>query len=141
MTATPTPQRDSTAKYAWAEGLVTFGAVMLLVAGLLSIFRGIMGIANDDVFYVTRDYVFHFDLTGWGWIHLILGAIAVIISVGLFQGAAWARVLGVVVAVLIIITHFMALPYSPVWSFVVIAVSVLIIWALCLGRPEETSTR
>ncbi|MFR0354980.1 DUF7144 family membrane protein [Streptomyces sediminimaris] len=142
MTAThptqPTqPTHRESAKQQWASGLTIFGAVMLTIAGLLGIFRGIMAIAKDDVFVTTPNYVFQFDLTGWGWVHLILGAVAVGVSFGLFQAATWARVSGVAIAGLIIIANFLSLPYYPVWSVVVIAFSGFIIWALCVVKRED----
>ncbi|MFJ2305317.1 hypothetical protein [Streptomyces sp. NPDC087787] len=136
MTATHTA-RPHSAKQAWATGLTAFAAVMLMIAGVLDIFRGIMGIAHDDVFITTRNYVFQYDLTGWGWIHLVLGVLAVIISIGLFQTAMWARVAGVAIAGLIILANFLSLPYYPVWSVVMIAFSGFIIWAQCVLQPEE----
>ncbi|MEU6485333.1 hypothetical protein [Streptomyces sp. NPDC046887] len=123
----------------WASGLTAFAAVMLFLVGLLDIFRGVMGIANDDVFVTTRDYVFAFDLTGWGWIHLVLGAVAVIIGIGLLRTATWARVAGVAVAGLAIIANFLSLPYYPVWSVVVIAMAAFVIWALCVVRRDGPS--
>ncbi|PBC65487.1 hypothetical protein BKI49_03670 [Streptomyces sp. Tue6028] len=138
MTATHTAHVH-TAKHQWATGLVVFGAVLLAIAGILDILRGISAIAEDDVYLTTRNYVFQFDLTGWGWIHVILGAIAVIVSIGLFQDAMWGRVLGVAVAGLIIISNFLSLPYFPVWSIVMIAFSGFIIWALCVARPDESA--
>ncbi|GAA3830495.1 hypothetical protein ACFS5L_14100 [Streptomyces phyllanthi] len=129
-----------TARQEWAGGLTVFAAVMLMIAGVLDIFRGIMGIAEDDVFVTTDDYVFQFDLTGWGWVHLILGAVAVIVSLGLFQTAMWARVAGVALAGLIIIANFLSLPYYPVWSVVMIAISGFIIWALCVVRRDDSLT-
>ncbi|MGA5896529.1 DUF7144 family membrane protein [Streptomyces venetus] len=126
-----------TAKREWATGMTVFGAVMLFLVGLLDIFRGVMGIAEDDVFVTTPNYVFAYDLTGWGWIHLIIGAVAVIVSLGLFQAATWARVLGVGIAALVIITNFLSLPQYPVWSVVMIAISGFIIWALCTVRRDS----
>ncbi|MFI6564380.1 hypothetical protein [Streptomyces sp. NPDC050534] len=139
MTAThPTqPTHRDSAKQQWAAGLVTFGAVMLTIVGLLGVFRGIMAIAKDDVFVNTPNYVFQFNLTSWGWIHLVLGVIAVGVSFGLFTAATWARVSGVAIAGLIIIGNFLSLPYYPVWSIVMIAFSGFIIWALCVVKRDE----
>ncbi len=53
-----------------------------------------MAIAEDDVYVTTPNYIFQFDLTGWGWIHLALGVIAIVISLGVFARAVWARVIG-----------------------------------------------
>ncbi|MFJ8075367.1 hypothetical protein ACIQ7Q_15895 [Streptomyces sp. NPDC096176] len=131
MTATRTPPAH-TAKQEWATGLAGFAAVMLFLVGLVAIFRGIMAIAEDDIFVTTPNYVFEFDLTSWGWIHLVLGAIAVIVSIGLLRNAVWARVTGVAIAGLVIIANFLSMPYYPVWSVVMIALSGFIIWALCV---------
>jgi len=120
-----------------AGGLVVFAAVMLVVSGLLDLLRGIMAIAKDDVFVSTSDYTFRFDLTGWGWIHLILGALAIAVGVGLFRMSLWARVLGVVLAALLIVVNFLSLPYYPVWSIVAIAFYAFVIWGLCVARPGD----
>ncbi|EFE66315.1 MULTISPECIES: DUF7144 family membrane protein [Streptomyces] len=122
------------AKWQWAEGLTVFAAVTLMIAGVLGILRGIMGIAEDDVFVTTQNYVFKFDLTAWGWTHLVLGVLAVLVSLGLAREAGWARAAGVAIAGLVIIANFLSLPYYPVWSVVMIAFSGFIIWALCVSR-------
>ncbi|MEE1815586.1 DUF7144 family membrane protein [Streptomyces sp. NPDC004288] len=126
----------SSAKYAWAGGLRMFAAVMLALAGLLGIFRGIMAIAKDDVFVTTPDYVFQFDVTGWGWIHLCLGIVALLVSFGLFGAAAWARYTGIGIAALVVIANFLSLPYYPWWSVIMIAMSGFIIWALCVDPAD-----
>jgi hypothetical protein len=139
MTATYT-RPAHTAKQEWATGLTAFGAVMLFLVGLLAIFRGIMAIAEDDIFVTTRQYVFKFDLTGWGWVHLALGAVAVIVSIGLLRTATWARVAGVAIAGLVIVANFLSVPYYPVWSVVMIAISGFIIWALCVVQRDSLFT-
>ena len=138
MTATNRTQTRTT-RPAWAGGLTAFAAVMLMITGVLDLFRGIMGIAQDDVFVATPNYVFRFDLTGWGWIHLALGIVAMIVGFGLLQPTMWARVAGVAIAGLIIIANFLSLPYSPVWSVVMIAISGFVIWALCVVRSDDSS--
>ncbi|MGW3210514.1 DUF7144 family membrane protein [Streptomyces sp. NPDC001135] len=125
-------------RQAWAGGLTSFAGIMLLIAGLLGVFRGIMAIAQDNVFVTTPNYVFKFDLTSWGWIHLVLGVIAMIVSFGLFQPSLWARIAGVGIAGLVIIANFLSLPYYPVWSVLMIALSGFIIWALCVVQGEES---
>ncbi|MDX3244747.1 hypothetical protein [Streptomyces sp. ME18-1-4] len=130
-----------TAEQHWAEGLMVFAAVTLMLSGVLDIFRGIMGIAQDDILITTRNYVFQYDVTGWGWVHLALGVVAVIVSLGLFQAALWARVAGVAIAGLIVIANFLSLPQYPVWSVVMIAFSVFVIWALCVVKPDTSEDR
>jgi nitrate reductase NapE component len=119
-----------------AGGLMVFASVMLFVSGVLDILRGVMAIAQDDVFVTSPNYVFKFDLTSWGWIHLALGAVAVVVSLGLFSRATWARVIGVGIAALLIIANFLSIPYYPVWSLTLIALYGFVIWALCVAGPD-----
>jgi hypothetical protein len=124
-----------------ASGLVALAAVMLLLAGLLNIFRGIMAIAENPVFVRTPNYVFKFDLTSWGWIHLVIGVLAIATGLSLFRLATWARVVGVGVAALLVIANFLSVPYYPLWSLIVIAACGIVIWALCVvheyGPPGD----
>ncbi|MFG2788160.1 hypothetical protein [Streptomyces sp. NPDC048419] len=136
MATTTTHQRSETAQAA-AGGLTTFAAVLLFIAGVLDLFRGIMAIANDNVFVSTPNYVFKFDLTSWGWIQLVLGVIAMGVSAGLFTRATWARVAGVGIAGLLIIASFLSVPYYPVWSLTLIAMYGFVIWALCVVQRER----
>ncbi|WP_247613359.1 DUF7144 family membrane protein [Streptomyces galbus] len=133
-TMSTTPRSDTA--QAWAGGLTAFAAVLLFIAGILDFFRGIMAIADDDVYLSTPNYVFKFSLTGWGWIQLILGVIAMVVSAGLFTRATWARVVGVGIAALLIIANFLSIPYYPFWSLTLIALYAFVIWALCVVRRE-----
>ena len=135
--ATTTPHHRGGTAHAGAGGLVTFAGVLLFIAGILDLFRGIMAIADDDVYVSTPNYVFKFDLTSWGWIQLVLGVIAMSVSAGLFSRATWARVVGVGIAGLLIIANVLSIPYYPVWSLTLIALYAFVIWALCVvGRDD-----
>ncbi|MET9922449.1 hypothetical protein ACFV1C_13195 [Streptomyces sp. NPDC059605] len=121
-------------------GWTAFAAVLMIFGGAMTIFEGIAAIAKDDVFVVARDYLFRFNLTGWGWIHLILGIVILIAGCALFTGAAWARVVGIVVAGLSALANFLWLPHYPFWALVLIAINVFIIWALCADPYKEKTT-
>lgn len=118
-------------------GWTAFAAILMIFGGAMAIFQGIAAIAKDDVFVTTRNYVFQFNLTGWGWIHLILGIVIVLAGCALFTGAAWARAVGVVLAGLGALANFIWLPHYPLWSIVLIALDVFIIWALCAGPGDR----
>ncbi|MFF8712896.1 hypothetical protein ACF07T_15900 [Streptomyces sp. NPDC015184] len=121
-------------------GWTAFAAVLMIFGGAMTIFEGIAAIAKDDVFVVARDYLFRFNLTGWGWIHLILGIVILIAGCALFTGAAWARVVGIVIAGLSALANFLWLPHYPFWALVLIAINVFIIWALCADPYKERTT-
>ncbi|MGB3302436.1 DUF7144 family membrane protein [Gordonia sp. (in: high G+C Gram-positive bacteria)] len=116
-------------------GGATFAAAMLLfVGGILGVLQGISAVAKDELFVPTLNYVFSVDLTGWGWIHIIIGAIAIAIACGMIAGATWARVAAIVIASISIIANFLWLPYYPWWSILIIAIDVIIIWAVSTWR-------
>ncbi|MEV4946931.1 hypothetical protein [Streptomyces sp. NPDC053755] len=115
------------------SGWLVFAAVMMVFSGIMTLLGGISAIAEDDVFVRTGDYVYKLNLTGWGWIHLILGIVIALAGVALFKGATWARVVGVVLAGLSMIANFMWLPYTPWWSLLFIAIDAFVIWALCVA--------
>ena len=114
----------------WAMGWATFAAILLIVGGVWGVIVGIAGIAEDEFFVVTPDWIFQFDATTWGWMHLIAGIILFLSGLGIFSGNVLARTVGVIVAGLSAIINFAWMPYYPVWSIVAIAVDIAIIWAL-----------
>jgi hypothetical protein len=130
-------QRSSSTGNAWATGVAIFAAVLLLTAGLFQVVQGFVAILDDEFFVHTRKYTFEFDTTAWGWIHLIIGIVLVLTGFFLFTGAAWARIVGIAVAVLSLLANFLWLPYYPFWAIVVIALDVLVIWALSTYDPER----
>ena len=120
------------------SGWLVFAAVLMIFGGLMMIMAGISAIADDDVFVSTRNYTYELDLTGWGWIHLILGIVIFLAGLALFRGATWARVVGVALAGLSMIANFMWLPNAPLWAIALIAIDGFVIWALCAAPgPRE----
>ncbi len=114
----------------WAMGWATFAAILLMMGGVWGVIVGIAGIAEDEFFVVTPDWIFQFDATTWGWMHLIGGIILFLSGLGIFSGNVLARTVGVIVAGLSAIVNFAWMPYYPVWAIVAIAVDIAIIWAL-----------
>ncbi|MEE4492093.1 DUF7144 family membrane protein [Streptomyces sp. BE230] len=120
----------------WAAGGIMFAGVLLMVDGVLGAIKGIAGIASDDVYARINNYVFEFNVTTWGWIHLILGIIIAVVGWGILKGSVWARGAGVGLAALNMIANFMWLPYQPIWAVVSLAIDTFVIWALCTDRSK-----
>jgi len=129
-TASQHRSHEETTGGAWAFGVVTFAGVMLVTVATFQILEGIAAIAKDEVFVAGIDYVYKFDVTTWGWIHVVLGAIGLATGIGLLAGQTWARITGIALAVVGALASFAFLPYYPLWSILVIAFYILVMWAL-----------
>jgi uncharacterized membrane protein YccC len=108
----------------------------MLLAGMLQVLVGLLAIFENEIYVQTRNYLFKFDVTTWGWIHLVVGVVVGLAALGLLRGRTWARVVGIILAVLSAIANFLFIPYHPVWSLLIIAVDVFIIWALAVHGRE-----
>ena len=116
----------------WAVGFIVFAAVMMMMTGAFQALAGLIAIFENEFYVATRNYLFQFDATSWGWIHLILGVIVGLAGFSLLSGATWARVVGITLAVLSAIANFLFIPYYPFWSLLIIALDVFVIWALAV---------
>jgi hypothetical protein len=125
-----TEQYEDSTRGIWAYGIAAFGGVLLVTMGLFQVLQGLSALAKDDVFLVTPDHLYSVDLTTRGWIHLGIGAVAVVVGLCVLYGQTWARATGILVAVLSAVANFAWLPHFPLWSILVIAIDVLVIWAL-----------
>lgn len=118
-----------------AVGWTVFAAVMMWLIGGFHAIAGLVALFEDEFYVLTPDYIFKFDVTTWGWIHLIAGIVVVLAGAALFSGAVWARTVGVILAVVSILANFAWLPWYPFWSIIMITVNVFVIWALTVhGR-------
>ena len=123
-----------------AHGVSVFAGIMLILGGAFEALQGIAAIVNDKYLVVLPNYVYAFDLTVWGWIHLLIGLALVAIGISLLMEQGWARLAGIVVAALAALINFTWLPYSPLWAIVLIAIDVLVIWALVSSRQQARSS-
>ena len=121
---------DYSTKGTVADFAASFAGVLLIVTALLDILQGMSAIANDDLYAKGSDYLYKFDMTTWGWVHLVLGVIALGIAIGILRRTGWGQLGGMIVASLGILTNFAALPHYPLWALIVIAFYALVIWSL-----------
>jgi hypothetical protein len=127
----------SSTERAWAEGIGIFAGAALLTVGLFQFLEGISAVAKDDVFVRTASYVFEFDLTTWGWVHLIFGIVVAVVGGAILAGQGWAMVAGIVVAVVSALMNFVWMPYYPFWAVLIIAFDIAAIWALSTMLGER----
>ena len=135
--STPEKEINYSTKEGFAFGISIVAAALLFVAGLVAVFQGISALANDDLFVIGTEYVYKFDLTTWGWIHLIIGILAILVAGGLAVGADWARISAIIIASISIIAQFLWLPYYPLWAILIIALDLVVIWAVATWKPSN----
>ncbi|WP_447040380.1 DUF7144 family membrane protein [Streptomyces sp. DSM 118878] len=111
-------------------GPMRYFGVPLIVSGVLSVLQGVTGIAKDRLYGVPREYEYRFDLTSWGWIHLVVGVLLVLVGVAVLLAMRWGRGGGVTIAAVSLVTQFMFIPYYPLWSISVMALDLIILWGL-----------
>ena len=129
-------RRDTAEVSSWVTGGYAFAIVMLVIIGVFQAIAGLVAIIDDDFYVVGQNYTFNFDTSGWGWIHLLLGLLLILVGYFLYTGAVWAVVFAIVLAGLSAIANFFFIPYYPFWSILVIALDIWVIWALT--RPGVT---
>ena len=108
---------------------VTFSAIVLGLVGVFSFIDGILAISSSKVFTADATYVFS-GLNTWGWIVMILGALAVIAAFALLTGSELARWFGIAVASLNGIGQLMFVHANPWWSMAMFAVDIIVIYSL-----------
>jgi hypothetical protein len=121
---------------AWV-GFVLFGGLMLVMMGAFQAIEGFVALFKDDYYLVSRTgLVLSIDYTTWGWTHLIIGLVAVAAGIGILVGQMWARVVGIVIAVISAFANLAFIAAYPLWCTIVIATDVLVIYALAVHGRE-----
>jgi hypothetical protein len=120
----------------WAFGAVMFAGIMMITVGVFQSISGLAAVFEDTFYVLTRNYVFEFDVTTWGWIHLIGGILVAIAGFYLLAGRRWAALIAMIFASINAVQNFMFIPYYPVWSLLIIAIDIVVIWALTVYRRE-----
>jgi hypothetical protein len=114
-----------------------FAGVILLVSGFFSVIQGIVALVGPDTYFaVANGSLFLFDVQGWGWWTIIIGVLLLLTGAALLAGQTWARVVAIILAIVSAIIQLLLIPAQPWWSFIVIAIDVLIIYALTVHGKE-----
>ena len=132
---------DQSAPSGWAVGLTRFAGVLMIMAGALQAFTGLVAITEDEIYAQTPNYLLQLDTTRWGWGHLLLGAVVVGAGFAVLKGKTWGRVVAIMLAMLSMLVNFAFIPYYPFWSIIIIALDVFVIWALAAHGRDITRTR
>jgi hypothetical protein len=132
----PTRNASQAGSSAWA-GWVTFAALMLAISGSINLIQGFVALFRDGYFLVRAgDELLITDYTAWGVIMLVWGALLLGAAAGLGSGRGWARWLAIAIASLSVIVQIGFLAAYPIWSAIIIAFDVIVLYALTARWTE-----
>ena len=112
---------------------------MMVMSGGFQAFAGLVALFENEFYVATRDYLFQFDATAWGWIHLLGG---LLIAAGGSRGDGGPDLGpggrnhrgGAERA-----SQLRFIPYYPFWALTIIALDVFVIWALAAHGRDVTA--
>lgn len=112
------------------SGWAFFVGILLFMVGVFNVIWGLTAIIDDKELTVGRQGVIVWDITAWGWIHLLLGIVMVLTALGLFAGRSWARWTAIFFVMVNAFGQIAWIPIHPLWSVLVITLDVIIIYQL-----------
>ena len=121
-------------------GWIWFAGIMMIVMGSFNAIEGLVALFRGEYYVVTEEQVLVFDITAWGWITLLIGILVALAGGALLSGAAWARVVAVVLAVVNAVAQMAFVSVHPMWSTIVIVLCVTVIWAVVVHGSEADVT-
>jgi hypothetical protein len=122
-------------------GWVIFGGVMMIMVGAFQVIEGLVALFDEGFYLVSRNgLIVNVDYNTWGWVHLVIGLVAVLAGVGLLAGNMVARVVGVAIAFLSALVNLAFLSAYPVWSTIMITLDVIVIYAITVHGGELKSS-
>jgi hypothetical protein len=122
-------------------GWIGFAGTLMLIVGSIDFFQGLIALFDDEYYVVTASGFLLVDLTGWGWIMLIWGALLLVSGLGLLTAQSWARWVTIVVVALNFLVQlgFLGNSAYPLWTLTALSLSVIVLYALT-ARWEESRT-
>ena len=121
-----------------ARGPARFAGIMLVLVGAFHVAVAVATVAADLFLVVLGSYVFGYDVATWGWLHLVLAVLVAATGIGLLAGGRRSRAAALATAVLSAVAGFLFVPYQPLWSLLIIAGDVAVLWSLTANRPADS---
>jgi hypothetical protein len=126
----------------WTEW-VGFAGLMMILIGVLNVIQGLIAIIRDDYYLLASEQVIVFDLTTWGWVMLIWGALVALAGYALAMGAGWARWFTIVVVSLNVVHQlsFVGSGQYTLWALTVLVLNVLVLYAVTVRWKDVQEVR
>ncbi len=118
-------------------GWGVFAAVLLLIAGIFDLIFGIAAIIGPNTtLVVSGEGLFAVDVAAWGWWHILSGVLLILVAGALYRGMTWARVVAIILVILNAIGQLTLFSVQPWLSLIILAVDILILYALTVHGRE-----
>ena len=119
-------------KAAWA-GWVAFAGMLLMIVGGLDVLQGLVAVIREEYFVLTPQGALVLDVSEWGWVMMIWGAVLFFVGWGLVSGASWARwvaIIGVSLNFIAQLSFNGGVGQTSLWGLCVVALNIIILYAL-----------
>lgn len=117
-------------------GWVVFAGILMVLGGALWAIQGLIAIINNTLVIFGTEGALFLNVTGWGWVHLILGSLLFLSGFLVMRGNMFGRTMAVILAMLSIIVNFVWLPVYPIWAVIVIVLDLFILYAVIVHGRE-----
>jgi len=121
---------ERVAKRDEGEGWISFIGVMFALLGAFNAIDGVVALAGDAKF--REQNLFFGDLTFWGITLLLLGGLQLLTAILVLRRNANGQGLGILLCAFNLIWQLFFVAVFPIWSLLIIAADVLIIYGLCI---------
>lgn len=122
-------------------GVVTFAGVLFLVAAVFTFIDGIVALTRPEQLFVGEDVLVVKDYDAWGVGLIVLAGIQTAVGLGILNRARPAQVFGIIFASLGFIVHLAYFRHYPAWSVVLMALNLVVIYALTVHGDEFARRR
>ena len=109
---------------------------MLALIGFFDILQGLTALFNDEYFVARKGDLLVLDFTAWGWITLLWGIVLISAGLGLLASKTWARWFAILAVFVNTIAQIAFLSSYPIWSTIIIALDVFVLYALTARWDE-----
>jgi hypothetical protein len=119
------------------SGWLTFAGVTALIVGGYNALSGIAALSDDDTLAAQASKVLYgIDLTVWGWLWLLVGALQILGGVLVLRRSWWGVAIGVSMAgISALITVFVIFVF-PLWAIAVLTLDALVLYGLLTSTDD-----
>jgi hypothetical protein len=125
-----------------ALGWRFFAGILLLLVGIMNVIDGLIAVSDSGIFEQNLSTNPALPITDrlevWGWVVLVVGFVMMVVAFPVIVGVPWARLAGITVAAVDLVLQFAFLAHFPLWSLVMVALNVLVLFGLIARGHDPT---